>query len=223
MKQFEDWAIVLMKKSSPTKGFYGKIVEIARTTIKLGVICMKKLFMTLLTGLFMLAMTTTALAATPTDQEVIAAYQNANKVFEWFSCKPLPTNGRMKKETGYMIYYNVNYPNVRTMGDLHRECEKVFTYTFSNQLISSSRLYKEFDGGLFVAPAGRGYNVFAGKDSFKVVRDAATPDKLTLQVSTEKLENPPAGKMAVVGYNTHNFSYISTPIGWRFANFQAVR
>ena len=66
-------------------------------------------------ALVALCSTAFASAESPTDDEVIAAYTNANKVYNWFGINPLPTNGRQKKEIGFMIYYNVNFPNVRTM------------------------------------------------------------------------------------------------------------
>ena len=65
-------------------------------------------------ALVALCSTVFASAEAPTDDEVIAAYTNANKVYNWFGIAPLPTNGRQKKEIGIMIYYNVNFPNFRT-------------------------------------------------------------------------------------------------------------
>lgn len=172
-------------------------------------------------ALFALCSTVFASAESPTDEEVIAAYNNANKVYNWFGLVPLPTDGRQKKETGYMIYYNVNYPNIRTMSDLRREMNAVFTSDLTNSILGNSRTYREFGGGLYVAPSGLRANVFAGQSSFSVNRLNA--DSINLQVTTEILENPLKNKMDVVRYETKDFSYVNTPIGWRFATFTRVR
>ena len=184
---------------------------------------MKKFLRGFMMILALVALCSTAFASaeSPTDDEVIAAYTNANKVYNWFGIAPLPTNGRQKKEIGFMIYYNVNFPNIRTMSDLRREMNAVFISDLTNKILAESRTYRDFDGGLYVAPSGLRANVFAGQSSFTVNR--LTADSINLQVTTEILENPPKNKMDVVRYETKDFSYVNTPIGWRFATFTRVR
>jgi len=172
-------------------------------------------------ALLTICATAIASAASPTDEEVVAAYNNANKVYNWFSLAPLPTNGRLKKEAGYMIYYNVDYPNIRTMSDLRREMNAVFTSDLTSKILGSSRIYKEFNGGLYVAPCDFRPNAFAGQSSFKIQR--LTDDNIDLQITTEILEDPQKNKMAVVKYETKNFSYVKTLIGWRFATFERIK
>lgn len=182
---------------------------------------MKKLFSAILMFTLLLAFGSSCLAATPTDDEVIAAYHNARVVYNWFDLKQLPTNGRSKKETGYMIYYNVNYPGIRTMSELRNECNKVFTPDLTSLLLTRSRAYREFNGGLYVAPAGRGTNIYAGDIAVKVLRDAAAPDKMTVQVTTFMFKD--VKHTIPDNPQIRNFTYVNTPAGWRFSTFKAVK
>ena len=116
--------------------------------------------------------TSVALASpeAPTDQEVRAAYDKASVVYNWFDQNTLPTDGRLKKEVGFMIYYNVEYPGIKTMANLRQQMDEVFTPELTGMLFSGSRAYKEFSGQLYVAPASRGDNAFAGKSTFSIFR-----------------------------------------------------
>ena len=184
---------------------------------------MKKILKSLIMLFALISLCTTAMAAenSPSDEEVIGAYHNASKVYNWFSLSSLPTNGRLKKEAGYMIYYNVDYPNIRTMSDLRREMNAVFTSDLTSQILANSRTYKEFDGGLYVSPSNFRANVFAGQSAFKV--NPIDTDNITLQVTTEILEDPLKNKKNVVKYETKNFSYVKTLVGWRFSSFERIK
>ncbi len=109
----------------------------------------------LLTGLMVLTAALTAFASpeAPTDQEVIQAFQQANTVYEWFEHHPLRTDGKGERDTGYMIYYTVAdkaYPNMMA---LKAKVNEHFTEALASFIISDSRMYREFDGKLYVAPA----------------------------------------------------------------------
>lgn len=181
---------------------------------------MKKIFKAFLLTLALVTISAAACASpeNPTDSEVLAAYNTALPVFEWFDIKPLPTNGEEKKELGFMIYYNVTDPKIKSMDSLHSALDKVFTSTFSSMLITSRNMYREFNGTLYVAPAGRKVNKYAGNTTFKVTQ--RTADKIVLQASTEIF-----GKdlKTVATHKTQNFDYVKTPSGWRFATFEAVK
>ena len=78
---------------------------------------MKILRSLFLTAVLVVSRIFTAFASpeAPTDQEVIQAFQEANTVYEWFEHHPLETDGKEKKDTGYMIYYTVADKNYPTM------------------------------------------------------------------------------------------------------------
>lgn len=165
---------------------------------------------------------TTAFASpeAPTDAEVKAAYTNAVKVYNWFDHNTLPTDGLHKKEVGYMIYYSVNYPGIKTMGQLRQAMHAVFTPELTGMIMSMSRAYREIDNILYVAPASRGKNIFAGNTSFTIVRQA--PDKINLQAKTEIYDSANPFNRKVVDYKIKDFLYTKTADGWRFATFSSI-
>ncbi len=156
--------------------------------------------------------------AAPTDEEVKAAYDKALVVYNWFDHNTLPTDGTSKKEAGYMIYYNVNYPGIKTMGQLRQAMYTVFTPELSSMLLSTSRAYREFDNVLYVAPASRGHNILAGNTTFTITRPSV--DKINLQAKTEMYNNPLDKKVS--SYRTKDFLYVNTASGWRFATFSSI-
>lgn len=190
----------------------------------IGVISLKKIltmFLMLLVAFSFMAVPQKASAAeAPTDEQVIAAYHEANKVYDWFYGTSLPTNGRAKKELGYTVYYNVEYPNIRVAVDLLRETQKVFTVEFSNALIGESRRYKTFDNFLFVCPINIAKSKRIGESTYSVERINA--DKIILHITTE-LVNPKLAERPVVGSKVTDFEYVNTPMGWRFATFSVIR
>ena len=157
----------------------------------------------------------------PTDEEVKVAYDNAVKYYNWFDHHSLPTNGASKKAFGFMIYYNVDYPGIKTMADLRRTLNTVFTPEMANMMIGSSKNYREFNGILYVAPADRGNNIFAGNTTFSINRQA--PDKIVLTAKTEMYDNPNHAKGKIASYTTKDFLYAKTANGWRFATFSSVK
>ncbi|MEG0831579.1 MAG: hypothetical protein RSE47_01450 [Acidaminococcaceae bacterium] len=186
---------------------------------------MKKLFTVLLAlvalvSLWQAPRTAQAAEAAPTDEQVLAAYQEATTVHNWFFGTSLPTNGKDKKEYGYLIYYNVDYPSIKLSVDLQRETQKVFTVEFANALIGKSLRYKDFDGWLYVCPINIAKSKRIGEATYQVERLA--PDKIVLHVTTQ-LINPKSKDHVVVGSKTTDFSYVNTIAGWRFATFSTIR
>ena len=113
----------------------------------------------------------------PTDQEVIQAFQEANTVYEWFEHHPLKTDGKGEKDTGYMIYYTVadkNYPNMMALKARVNEC---FTEALAGFIISDSRMYREFDGKLYVAPSAKARDLRKGTSTINILRESPHPDQ----------------------------------------------
>ena len=181
---------------------------------------MKNVFKALILTLVLLTVSGIVFASpeNPTDSEVLAAYNKALPVFEWFDIKPLPTNGEEKKELGFMIYYNVTDPKITTMDSLRSAMYSVFTPTLTNMLLSNRNMYREFNSQLYVAPAGRKVNKLAGNTTYKVIE--RTPDKIVLQSTTEIYDS---SHKVIEKYQTKDFNYIKTVSGWRFATFEAVK
>ena len=81
---------------------------------------MKKIRTLMLTALALImgAMTAFASPENPTNEEVMTALTRATTVFEWFEHNPLPTDGKERFDSGYMLYYSVSDPTIHNMLDL---------------------------------------------------------------------------------------------------------
>ena len=75
---------------------------------------MKKIRTLMLTALALImgAMTAFASPENPTNEEVMTALTRATTVFEWFEHNPLPTDGKERFDSGYMLYYSVSDPTI---------------------------------------------------------------------------------------------------------------
>ncbi len=71
---------------------------------------MKKIRTLMLTALALImgAMTAFASPENPTNEEVMTALTRATTVFEWFEHNPLPTDGKERFDSGYMLYYSAS-------------------------------------------------------------------------------------------------------------------
>ncbi len=172
--------------------------------------------------LLVVATATTAFASpeAPTDQEIIQAFQQANTVYEWFDHHPLQTDGKNKQDTGYMIYYTVADKQFPTMMALKSKVHEVFTDALASFIISDSRLYREFDGKLYVAPGARPQDPKKGTSSIDIKR--VSPTEIDLNVSTPIMEDPVHGKTNVVETRKATFPYVKTAKGWRFSYFESL-
>ena len=172
----------------------------------------------------LLAITTacTAFASpeAPTDEEIQQAFQKANTVFEWFEHHPLPTQGKDRKDGGYMLYYSVSDESIPNMAALKNRVHEVFTDALSSFIISGSRTYREFNGKLYVAPDGKPLDPHKGTNTFTIIRKS--PTEIDLEASTPMMEDPANGKTNVVKVNKVTFPYVKTEKGWRFSYFESL-
>ncbi|MGP2527183.1 hypothetical protein ACTUHY_04335 [Acidaminococcus sp. LBK-2] len=166
------------------------------------------------------ALTVFASPEAPTDQEVAQAFQEANTVFEWFEHHPLKTDGKGERDTGYMIYYTVADKKYPTMLALKTRVNECFTEALSSFIISDSRMYREFDGKLYVAPSAKAQDPRKGTSTINIVRES--PTRINLEISTPIMEDPVHGKTNVVETKKTIFPYVKTLKGWRFSYFESL-
>lgn len=91
------------------------------------------------------------------DQEILNAYQRAEKLCGWFELTPLPTGGESRTVDGH-TYWRVEYPGVETMSDLQAYLRSVFSPELTERLLATggdTPLYLELDGALYVTAGGR--------------------------------------------------------------------
>ena len=100
---------------------------------------MKKIRTLMLTALALImgAMTAFASPENPTNEEVMTALTRATTVFEWFEHNPLPTDGKERFDSGYMLYYSVSDPTIHNMLDLKAAVHDIFTDSLASFIISA--------------------------------------------------------------------------------------
>lgn len=169
---------------------------------------------------FTAACTAFASPEAPTDEEIAQAFQKANTVYEWFEHHPLPTQGKDRKDSGYMLHYSVSDESIPNMAALKARVHEVFTDALSSFIISGSRTYREFGGKLYVAPGGKPLDPHKGATTFTIVRES--PMKINLEAATPIMEDPKNGKTNVVKIQKVTFPYVKTEKGWRFSYFESL-
>lgn len=91
------------------------------------------------------------------DEEILNAYQRAEKIYGWFELSPLPAGAGSRSVDG-RTYWPVNYPGMETMGDLRAYLRSVFSEELTEKLLATggdTPLYLELDGTLYVTTGGR--------------------------------------------------------------------
>lgn len=167
-----------------------------------------------------LAIAGTALTSpeNPTTDEVLSAYQNAVKVYEWFEHDPLPTQGRERFDSGYMMYYLVSDSQIKTMMDLKQRVRDTFTDSLASFIMSENKMYRQNDKQLFVAPMAKKKNPKRGVPTLTVKK--ISDDKYIVTAQTPVYTD--AAKTTLEKTETVEFPYVRTAKGWRFAYFESL-
>ena len=119
-----------------------------------------------------------------------------------------------------MIYYTVADKDYPTMLALKTKVNECFTEALAGFIISDSRMYREFDGRLYVAPSAKALDPRKGTSTINIVRES--PTRINLEISTPIMEDPVHGKTNVVETKKTIFPYVKTLKGWRFSYFESL-
>lgn len=160
-----------------------------------------------------------------TEADVLAAYEKAAEVYDWFDLCSLPTSGDPVAEDGNpydpkqagLSYRAVAHESLKTYADLDVCVRSCFTQELADKLMGSGTGYRDIDGRLYSADAARGSNLYLlGK---AVSAGQTDPDRWTVTVTfyidSYEWEQP----FATLGYSQKTLDYIKTPDGWRFSTF----
>lgn len=91
------------------------------------------------------------------DEEILNAFQRAEKICGWFELTPLPS-GKVSREVDGHVYWQVDYPGMTNMNDLRAYLRSVFSPELTERLLTTGGdvpLYREVDGALYVTTGGR--------------------------------------------------------------------
>ncbi|WP_294855562.1 hypothetical protein [uncultured Oscillibacter sp.] len=160
-----------------------------------------------------------------TEADVLAAYEKAAEVYDWFDLCSLPTSGDPVAEDGNpydpkqagLSYRAVAHQSLKTYADLDVCVRSCFTQELADKLMGSGTGYRDIDGRLYSADGARGSSIYL---KGKAARAEQTDENhwavtVTFYADSYEWEVP----LATVGYSQKTLDYIKTPDGWRFSTF----
>lgn len=170
-------------------------------------------------ALLMGAMTAFASPENPTNEEVMTALSRATTVFEWLEHDPLPTDGKERFDSGYMLYYSVSDPTIHNMLELKAAVHDIFTDSLASFIISGNKMYRQSDNKLFVAPAAKKADPLRGTPTYSLSRPSS--DRIVVTAKTPVYADK--AHKTLVKTESVDFPYVKTAKGWRFSYFESLK
>lgn len=153
------------------------------------------------------------------EAEVLAAYEQALRVYGWFDLAPLPTSGESVLVNGEN-YYRVDMEGIEELEDLRAYLRGVFSQEVSDRLLDgkTSRIrYRDVNGRLFAAGEGRERE--AGKGEARAEVERLEEGAFSVNVIVDLLGED--GE-TVVGLESWSFPYALVDGRWVFTDFRMV-
>lgn len=150
------------------------------------------------------------------DEEILNAYQRAEKMCSWFELTPLPIGGESRVVDGH-TYWRVDYPGVETMSDLRAYLRSVFSPELTDRLLATggdTPLYVELDSALYVTAGGRERDPLKGNLTTQVEQVDNT--SYCVNVTVDLLA---ADETTVTGVECASFPYELVDGQWVFTDF----
>lgn len=153
------------------------------------------------------------------EEEVLAAYERAERIYGWFDLAPLPSSGQPFVLNG-RTYYPVDMEGVGELEDLRTYLRGVFSQEVADRLLDGKTpriLYQDVNGILCVSGEGREHN--AGKGQIRVEAEQLEETLYSVNVMVELLGED--GE-TVVGLESWSFPYAFVNDRWVFTDFRLV-
>lgn len=153
------------------------------------------------------------------EEEVLAAYERARRVYGWFDLEPLATSGESAVLDG-ATYYRVSMEGIDDLEDLRTYLRGVFSRELSDRLLdgSTARIqYRNIRGLLYVSGESRSRD--AGKGQARVEAEQLEEDLYSVNVVVDLLGED--GE-TVVGLESWSFPYAFLEDRWVFTDFRLV-
>lgn len=145
------------------------------------------------------------LLALPAGTQVLGDYYDATELWYWFEGRaPLDYDGaRTGIITNEFASYEMPYlrfdePGIRTMADLRARLATRFTSELIAERLSESTLFREFDGVLYAAAAGRGTDATVGTVDYTVTWNVGA-DGGRILADIHRLDWDAAGELVSTG------------------------
>ena len=158
-------------------------------------------------------------ARMPTEEEILGDYDRAVRIYGWFDLAPLEDSGETVTEEG-TVYRRVSALGCGTMEELRLNLRSVFTESLTERLLSGEEgriRYREIDGALYVAGAGRERSTDKGSVTVEVEQAGETAYFVNVTVD---LVDQDEG--VVTGMECWAFPYVRENGRWGFSEFRLV-
>lgn len=162
--------------------------------------------------------------------DVLAAYDGAARLYDWFDLAPMPLDESDSVREGENTYFRVLDENITSTKELRSRLERVFTSKLAEEIFNKvPDQYRDFDGKLYAIPGGRGTNIYLLDKTVQAERISEDRWEVTLTFwadyeDARMVPEPETGvsasyPTAVAGYSTTCIYYERTSEGWRFTSF----
>ena len=153
------------------------------------------------------------------EEEVLAAYERAQRVYGWFDLAPLPTVGEALTVNG-RAYYRVDMEGMEELEDLRTYLRGVFSQELADRLLDggSSRIqYRDVNDVLYAAGDSRDRD--AGKGQVQVEVERLEDGLYFINVTVDLLGED---RETVVGLESWSFPYAFVEDRLVFTDFRLV-
>ena len=160
-------------------------------------------------------------------EDVLAAYGEAARLYDWFDLAPMPLGESVSVVEGKFWVLDINITSTK---ELRSRLEEVFTSELAEEIFNKvPDQYRDFDGKLCAILGGRDTNIYLLDKTVQAERISEDRWAVTLTFwadfedshmvpvpGTDFSESYP---IATAGYSTTTIYYERTPKGWRFTSF----
>ena len=161
------------------------------------------------------------------QEDVLAAYDEAAQLYDWFDLAPMPLDESDSVREGENTYFRVLDEDITSTKELRSRLERVFTSELAEEIFNKvPDQYRDFDGKLYAIPGGRGTNIYLLDKTVQAERISEDRWEVTLTFwadyeDARMVPEPETGvsasyPTAVAGYSTTCIHYERTSEGWRF-------
>lgn len=153
------------------------------------------------------------------DEEILAAYERAQRVYGWFDLAPLPTSDETALLDGE-LYRRVDMDGIKEVEDLRTCLRSVFSQELTDRLLDGETArvqYRDMNGVLYVSGVRRDRD--PGKGQAQVETQQAEETLCFVNVLVDLLGED--GE-TVVGLESWSFPYAFEEDRWVFTDFRLV-
>jgi len=152
-------------------------------------------------------------AASPSSDEVLAAYGKAKTAFGWFQLSPLPCGGDAVM-VGTDQYRRVEYVGITTLAEMETYLRSLFSQAVIDRLLPEDGVqYRDIDGRLCALAFSHPADPLKGAEAVTV--EEAGPEAWSVNVTVELLSEDGG----VIGLEGFSFPYQNVDGRWVFTDF----